>query len=261
MTNKDLKHLSGGGVHDGNIMTFGTQEQKERHARLRSLVSSSPVPDNELAHNMGLFLVPQTLSRILFMNMLYQLILDVQGVVLEFGCRWGQNLSLFTSLRNIYEPYNRLRKIVGFDSFEGFPAVTREDGGLVNAGEYATTAGYEEYLGEILGILDADGPLESMKMHEIIKGDVTQTLPEFLEENPATVISLAYFDLDIYQPTKTCLSLIKDRMTKGTVLGFDEVNDQTTPGETLALMEGLGLRNIRLKRWPYNVRASYLIVE
>ena len=55
--------------------------------------------------NLGLFLTPQALSRILFMDFLYRQILDIQGVVIELGCRWGQNLSLFSSLRGIYEPF------------------------------------------------------------------------------------------------------------------------------------------------------------
>ena len=37
------------------------------------------------------------------------------------------------------------------------------------------------------------------------------------------------------------LELIKPRLTKGTVLGFDELNDPDSPGETLAVMETLGL--------------------
>ena len=40
------------------------------------------------------------------MNELYQKTLDVTGDILEFGCRWGQNLSLFLNFRGIYEPYN-----------------------------------------------------------------------------------------------------------------------------------------------------------
>ena len=51
---------------------------------------------------------------------LYQKILNVHGVVIEFGTRWGQNLALFESFRGMYEPYNHFRKIIGFDTFEGF---------------------------------------------------------------------------------------------------------------------------------------------
>ena len=78
--------------------------------------------------NLGLFLDSKSLSRILFMDYLYKKNIDLQGVVMEFGVRWGQNCSLFSALRGIYEPFNRHRKIIGFDTFTGFPSVSKKDG-------------------------------------------------------------------------------------------------------------------------------------
>src|SRR5713226_1673966 len=93
----------------GGILTFGPPDESERRTKLAHLMRSAPIPEEELMLNAGLFLTPQTLSRVLFMDFLYRQILDVQGIIVEFGCRWGQNLSLFTALRGIYEPFNRLR--------------------------------------------------------------------------------------------------------------------------------------------------------
>jgi len=53
------------------------------------------------------------------MDFLYRQALEVQGVVMEFGCRWGQNVSLFSALRGIYEPFNRLRKVSLSIRFKG----------------------------------------------------------------------------------------------------------------------------------------------
>ncbi len=55
---------------------------------------------------------------------------------MEFGVKWGQNLALFQSFRGMYEPYNHNRKIIGFDTFEGFPSVDKKDGGskIIKAG-------------------------------------------------------------------------------------------------------------------------------
>jgi hypothetical protein len=44
-------------------------------------------------------------------------------------------------------------------------------------------------------------------------------------------------------------------------LGFDELNDPDSPGETLALMEVFGLNNISLKRISFTARTSYFVVE
>ena len=243
------------------IMTFGPPDESVRRNELVHLMRSTPIPDKELMLNVGLFLTPQTLSRVLFMDFLYQQILDVQGIIVEFGCRWGQNLSLYSSLRGIYEPFNRLRRIVGFDTFEGFPSVATEDGEKLIAGDYATTPGYEEYLRRVLDLQEKESPLSHICKHEVIKGDATKQFPEYLSRNPQTVIALAYFDFDIFEPTRDCLRAIEPYLTKGTVIGFDEVNDPSTPGETVALREVFGLGRFALRRYRYNARTSYLIVE
>ena len=84
---------------------------------------------------------------------------------------------------------------------------------------------------------------------------------EISKRNPETIVSLAYFDLDLYKPTKECLDVIKSRLVKGSVIGFDELNDPDSPGETLALMETLGLNNIKLKRFKFSSRVSYFVFE
>jgi hypothetical protein len=45
------------------------------------------------------------------------------------------------------------------------------------------------------------------------------------------------------------------------VLGFDELNDHDSPGETIALKEAFGLNNIKLKRYRYTSRVSHFVVE
>lgn len=244
-----------------HMITFGPPSEGERRNQLISLMREWQIPDSELLLNLGLFLTPQTLSRVLFMDFLYQKIIDVQGIVVEFGCRWGQNLSLFTSLRGIYEPFNRLRKVVGFDSFSGFPSVTPQDGSLVAKGDYGTVPGYEGFLSRVLQFMEGESPLTHLRKFEIIAGDAIVTVPEYLKQNPETIIALAYFDFDLYNPTKCCLEAISSHLTRGSVLGFDEVNDHTTPGETIALKEVLGLDRHSVRRYRFNSRTSYLVIE
>ena len=244
-----------------NIVTFGDAEEKHRRGQLYDLFRNCPVPADEIFLNLGLFLTPQTLSRILFMDFLYRQILEVQGIVIEFGCRWGQNLALFSSLRGIYEPFNRLRKIVGFDTFEGFFRTSEKDGDKMAPGMYSVTPAYEQYLQRLMDLQEKESPLAHLRKHAIVKGDATVCIKEYLERNPETVVALAYFDLDIYEPTRECLLAIKEHLTVGSVLGFDEVNDPATPGETLALKEVFGLGRYAIRRYPHNSRTSYVVVD
>lgn len=244
-----------------DIVTYGPPGEKQRRQSFLDLMRACPVPDDEMMLNLGLFLTPQTLSRVLYMDFLYRQILEVQGVIMELGTRWGQNAALFTALRGIYEPFNRLRKIVAFDTFAGFPRVDARDGARMAEGGYATTRDYEAYLGAVLELQEQEAPLNHLRKHEVVKGDVCQTVPAYLQRQPETVIALAYFDLDLYEPTLCCLRAIRPYITRGTVLAFDEANDAATPGETVALREGLGLDRFALRRYRHNARTSYLVVE
>ncbi len=245
------------------IKTYDSADEREVRHNMLKLLKETPIPEDQLLSNLGLFLNSKNLSRILFMNHLYQLAVDVPGVVMEFGVRWGQNSALFAALRGIYEPFNRHRKIIGFDTFEGFPSVASQDGSsdMIYTGNLAVTAGYKEYLEEVLHCQEQDNPLGHITKFELRKGDACLEIERYLVDNPQTIVALAYFDFDLYEPTKKCLEMIAPRLVKGSVIGFDELNDPDSPGETLALMDTLGLRNVRLKRDRYASRVSYFVVE
>ena len=152
----------------------------------RDFIRNSPIPDDELGRNLALYMNRQLLSRILFINQLYQRIVEVHGIVIEFGTRWGQNMSIFHSLRGMLEPFNMNRKLVCFDTFEGFPEVSSEDGAykFVKPGELSVTNGYEQHLKEVLEWHESQSPLSALRRFDIRKGDAVEELKRYLEENP-----------------------------------------------------------------------------
>lgn len=245
------------------IRSHSSSEEIARREKFYQLFAECPIPQNELLSNLGLFLNRQTLSRILFMQEMYQRIIPVHGIVAEFGVRWGQNLALFSSLRGIYEPYNHNRKVVGFDTFSGFPTLSEKDGTdpIVHLGAYGVTQDYQAYLDAVLAYQEMESPLSHINKFELVTGNASDTLEKYLQEHPQTIIALAYFDFDVYEPTKRCLELIKDHVTKGTVIGFDELNCQAFPGETQAVKEVFGLNRYAIRRSPLNPSPSYIVVE
>jgi len=222
-----------------------------------------PIPDNEIFSNLGLFLSRQNLSQLLFVNEIYQQLLDVHGVIMEFGVRWGRNMALYESLRGIYEPFNHNRKIIGFDTFEGFPSVNEKDGksDIIEVGAYNVTDNYEQYLAGILDYHEQESPISHIKKYELVKGDAVTSIQQYLERNPQTIVAFAYFDFDIYEPTVACLNAIKDRLTKGSIIGFDELNHKDYPGETLALKEVLGLGRYHIRHSKFSPTQSYIVIE
>ncbi len=253
MKGKDLKITS----------SIVSEEQAKNRQNLEDLFLNNPLPKDEMLRNLGLFLNPADLRKFLFMNDLYQRNKNIHGVIMEFGVRWGQNLSLFQSLRSIYEPFNYSRRIVGFDTWEGFPSVHEKDGtgSSVQTGGYSVTKNYEDFLEKLLAMQEKESPLGHLKKFELVKGDAVVELEKYLKLHPETIISLAYFDFDIYEPTKKCLEMIRPHLTKGSVLAFDELNQPLFPGETVALREVFGLDRFSIQRSPYSHYQSFIIVD
>jgi hypothetical protein len=245
------------------VKSGSTPEEGSRRQSLFDLFGQCPIPPSERLDNLGLFIKRQALSRILWMHELYQKIVPVPGIVIEFGVRWGQSLALFESFRGMYEPYNYTRKIVGFDTFAGFPEPAPQDGQdpTVVPNAYNISDNYQDYLERLLAYHETESPISHIKKFELIRGDAPVKLAEYLEAHPETIVALAYFDFDLYEPTKKCLELIRDRLTRGSVLGFDELNFAGFPGETIALRETLGLDRYALRRSPLNPLPSYLVIE
>ncbi len=243
--------------------TLASEEEESNRKKMLELYMRNPVEENELIYTNSLFLKRQELSKILFFNELYQKILDIHGIIIEFGCRWGQNLVTFNNLRGIYEPYNYNRRIIGFDTFQGFKNTDDKDGNneIISEGSLGVTENYETYLAEVLGLHEQECPLAHIPKNLIIKGDAPLELEKYLMENPQTIIAFAWFDFDIYKPTRECLDLIKPYLAKGAILGFDELNDPKFPGETIALKEFADLNSLKIKRNRFAAMQSYIEFE
>lgn len=237
-----------------------TAAAERNHAMLKS-ISISLIEDtgpNWHRHSLAALKV-EALARILHYNNLYQKILDVPGVICEFGVQWGATLSEMINLRNIYEPYNSSRTVFGFDTFEGFRNIHEKDGRFFAIGDYSSKENYEEELEHILSLHESFSAQPDLRRFSLVKGDACQTIDTWLEQNPHAIIAMAIFDMDLYEPTQVVLRKILPRLTKGSVLVFDELNCPHFPGETRGLDDAIGLRNLRLRRTSLQPYASWAI--
>jgi hypothetical protein len=246
--------------HDAVV--YVSDSEKDYQKALLDHFRAAPLPDDEILSNLGMFLTSKNLARLLFFYEIYKKVVTTHGVIMEFGSRWGQTTALLATLRGIFEPFNRHRKIIGFDTFSGFTELTPEDGEpSCTPGSYSVTKGYEEYLDKLLAFHEQLNPIPHIKKYELVKGDAVETIPEYLSKHPETMVSLAVFDFDLYKPTKVALEAILPRLFKGSILVFDELCDGLFPGETTALIETMGLNRCRVQRLPMTSRLSYFEFE
>lgn len=239
-----------------------SQSETQARTNLRRLFSSRPIPEEDLLDHLEVFMRPQRIGEILALNELYQEIVSVHGIIVEFGVRWGRHLSVFNALRTYYEPTNFYRKIVGFDTFEGFLEPGPEDGGSdrVFAGSMAVTPDYDLFLEQVMALHEAETSMSHLRRFELCKGDAPAELEKYLARNPETIVALAYFDMDLHDPTIACLELLRPHMPAGSVIAFDELMHPDFPGEAVALKSVIDLTSHRISRLPRSPYPAYVVL-
>lgn len=211
-------------------------------------------PAKKWDYENGFYLTGETNRIGKFINQyeLYKKIIHLPGEVLEFGVYKGASIMRLLAFRNLLET-NYSRKIIGFDVFGKFPDKLELENDRKFVQKFEEAGGY--------GISKEE--LEQHILHkgytnfELVKGDIFETLPLFLEKNPALRISLLHIDVDVYEPTKFILELLWDRVVKGGILMLDDYG--TIEGETKAVDEFMKSQPLKLEKLPYNYIPVYTI--
>lgn len=237
--------------------------KREAYARLEKhaiqLIEKADIPN----WNMLTTASSTTISRILHLDLVYRLAKKRTGHIYEFGCHYGASTAILRNLRDLYEPQNKSRGIVTFDTFTGFEKVNPKDGSWNKEGDFGLEI--DSYKLLLLDILEAQRAISGTKdryRHDaIIEGDVSYTLKEFLTKHPNHLIGCAILDMDVYEATKDVLQIIEPHLTKGALLVFDELMHDQYPGEAIALKESCIFPKVRflsgVSHMPYCGLAEY----
>ncbi|MGE3277312.1 MAG: TylF/MycF/NovP-related O-methyltransferase [Vicinamibacterales bacterium] len=203
----------------------------------------------------------KTITRFITLYELFKLAVPVKGSVVECGVFRGFGLMTWAHLSAVIEPANLTRRIYGFDSFAGFPAVAPEDANSRLTPEPGgLRADSHNELTRLVEIYDQDRFLGHIDKVHLIKGDLVETVPRFVEEHPHLVVSLLFLDVDLYEPTKAALTHFLPRMPKGAILAFDQLDNPIWPGETRALLETAGMRDLELRRFDWDPYVGYAVL-
>jgi Macrocin-O-methyltransferase (TylF) len=244
------------------IKSFKTETEQEVGKSLESIfVNCADCIETKL-ENFTKYVRRQPLKRFLAMYEIFKLILPVKGSIVECGVFRGFSVMAWAKLSAILEPENLTRRIYGFDSFAGFPSVSDEDRtgvGVAEQGELQATS-YDELL-ELIRMYDQDRFLGHISKVQLIRGDATKTIPEFIHQNSHTLVSLLFLDFDLYEPTKVALEQLVPRMPKGSVLAFDELDNPIWPGETKALLDTLPVNGLKIRRLEWDPYIGYALLE
>ncbi|MEO1112183.1 MAG: TylF/MycF/NovP-related O-methyltransferase [Pseudomonadota bacterium] len=233
-------------------------ETEKSYAEQRDELLSA-TPSHDVAAAPFVYAERQTVTSSLTRMDLFRKILEVQGAIVECGVHKANSLFLYYHLSTILEPYNFNRKIIGFDTFEGFRSLSRNDDENLSESDFADTS--YETLNRWHQLQDMNRAVAHIPKMELVKGDALDTIPAFVEDNPHLIIALLYLDFDIYEPTRVALKHLLPLVPKGGIVALDEINSKKWQGETIALKEQLSVASLSLKKFYYDPWVSYFLVE
>jgi hypothetical protein len=240
-----------------------TSDEINQRCEMDEFFARSLGTNIEKLQNFAKFVPTQEIRKFICRYELFRKTLNTHGSIIECGVLFGGGLMTWAQLSEIFEPVNHTRNIVGFDTFSGFESLSDKDmTGSAHHGKIGGLAvdSYND-LSECIDLFEKSRFLKHIRKVRLVKGDIKETLPRYLNENPHLVVSLLWLDFDIYEPTLIALRHLIDRIPKGGIVAFDELNHEVWPGETVAVREELGLNKLRIQRFSFGGTLSYAIIE
>lgn len=199
---------------------------------------------------------PYRLGNMLAHYELYKKILHLPGDVVELGVFKGGSIIQWGTFRELLENENS-RRLIGFDMFGEFPDSDKIDSDKEFANKWNI-----QFQEDFITKEEIYQSLELKGIHnvELIKGNIKETLPEFLSKNGQLRIALLHIDTDVYEPCKIGLELLYDRVVPNGVIIFDDYS--TIEGETIAVDEFFASRKHVFMKYPFShAKPVYMIKE
>jgi len=193
------------------------------------------------------------ISKILAHYELFKMVQNIPGEIIECGIFKGASFARFAMFRDLFgNPYSK--KLIGFDIFGKFPKTKFVDDHKRRKKFIEEAGALSISKPQLMKVLKHKG---IDKFVELVKGDITKTVPAYLKSNPHLKISLLNLDTDIYEPAVTILEHLYPRITKGGILIIDDYG--TFPGETKAVDDYFHNKNFKIKKLPYAMTPCYMI--
>ena len=129
-----------------------------------------------------------------------------EGLWLEFGAGTGTTARVLAAVRERCPPGpagSAPPQVITFDSWAGLPEDWRP--------------------GFPAGSLAMPPPAGMPPSVAVVTGLFADTLPAVLAAHPGAAVDLAHIDCDVYSSTRDVLNLLTPRLTRGSVLVFDEL--------------------------------------
>jgi len=219
------------------------------------VITEGGIGQEDVIENFMLFLRRVNFGKFLSHVQIFNEVMDVPGHIVECGVFKGMSLLTFVKLIEVLCPADSLKRVIGFDTFEGFVNLAEKDG-LPNEKRGKVVGGWNSSdflptLQKLVEITQRDSMVPRVKRVELVKGDASVSIPEYVKANPGIRISLLHLDMDLYDPTLAALRHLYPLVSPGGIVLLDEYGMDGFPGESAAFDDYFGANRPQLKKFPF----------
>ncbi|OPY00649.1 MAG: Mycinamicin III 3''-O-methyltransferase [Syntrophorhabdus sp. PtaB.Bin184] len=253
-----------------NTETKGNQrpEDLQYWNSMESMLSSAGYSYQHVLEQWPVYVRRMHLQRFLAHYELFKHVIDRPGCIVEIGVYRGSSFFTWSKLLETFCPTDRTRKVFGFDHFQGLQSFREEDGGYYEKygktpGSYQTVDIKEEIFG-LVDIHNQDNLIAGVERCRLIEGDIRETVPNFLMENPGLRIALLHLDVDLYDPTLFALGQLYPLVIKGGLVVLDEYGLIPWQGETKAVEDYFrecGVSVPEIRKFPFSTQPHGYFVK
>ena len=209
----------------------------------------------EYENNFWLSANVNRISKVIAHYELYKMVINLSGDIVECGIFKGASFVRFAMIREILgNPSSK--KLIGFDCFGKFPkTMFKHDKKALK--DWTAVAGDQSISRKDL--IDVLEHKDCSINFDLVEGDITETVPTYVDEHPELKISLLNLDTDIYEPAVIILKYLWPKIISGGVLILDDYG--VFPGETKAVDEYFAGIDVKIQKFPFSKTPSFIIKE
>ena len=200
---------------------------------------------------------PTRLSKFLAHAQLYQMSLGLPGAFVEAGVYKGASFCRFRKLGRLLHP-DHYRKFIGFDVFGTFPEADYEPDRPAHQALLEAAGNESISKSDLLDLLEEQSLADNV---DLIQGDVSESMPEYLKNHEELSVAILNIDVDLYQPTKDALEYFFPRVVRSGIIILDDY--EGFPGAKKAADEYLAAhqRPEVIQKFPFALSPCYIIKE
>ena len=192
-------------------------------------------------------------GKLLARTLLVDSVKHLPGDIVECGVFKGAGLMHWLKLLKIYAPHEK-KTVFGFDTFSSF-SNELEDYEKETAKSFINEA---EFMGVDKENLEKLILSYGFENFELVEGEVSRTIPEFVQSMPGLRLSLVNLDFDTYRGTKTALENFFPIMSPGAILILDEYGKKGW-GESDAVDEFIKEKKLRIEAVRHSNQPTAII--